>query len=84
MSKQLLKFSQPACTPCTILSNYLNDKGTKYKEIDLFEDLATASKYGIMGGLPVLILVDGEEIIAQSSGFNPANTTEVDNLISKL
>lgn len=82
--KQLLKFSQPSCTPCKILTSYLHDKYIDYTEIDVFEDLATSSKYGIMGGLPILILLENEEVVAKSSGFNPANTSEVDNLISKL
>lgn len=84
MSKRLLKFSQPSCTPCKILSNYLESKNVKYEEINVFEDVEFAAKYGITGGLPVMILLDDEEVIARTTGFNPGNTSEVDELLSQI
>jgi thioredoxin 1 len=82
--KQLMKFSQPSCTPCKSLSKYLEDKGVKYQEVDVFEDAHIAVKYGIMGGLPVVILLDGEDVVDRTSGFNPSFTDPIDRLIEQL
>lgn len=82
--KQLLKFSQPSCTPCKSLSKYLGEKGVDYTEVDVFEQGHIASKYGIMGGLPVLIVLDGDEIVDRTSGFNPSFTAPVDALLEQM
>lgn len=82
--KKLIKFSQPTCIPCKILSNYLENQGVKYEDVDVFDDVYTASKYGIMGGLPVLLLLEDEEVIGRSSGFNPSFTQPVDDLVNQL
>lgn len=79
-----MKFSQPSCTPCKILSNYLQENDVEYEEYDVFEDGLLASQFGIMGGLPVLVLVDGDEVLGQTTGFNPSNTSNVDELIKQL
>lgn len=80
---KLIKISQKTCVPCQILSNYLNDKNVEYEEIDLEDDRSIIKKYDITS-VPVLVLLDGEEVIDSVTGFNPANTSEVDSLISKL
>lgn len=82
--RQLVKFSQPSCTPCKSLSKYLNEKGIQYQEVDVFEDVQTATKYGIIGGLPVLMILDGDEVIDRTSGFNPSFTAPIDALLEKL
>jgi thioredoxin 1 len=82
--KKLLKFSQQLCNPCKMLTMHLQSKGVEYEEIDVFENVELASKYGIFGGLPVLILLEDDQVIGRTSGFNPSNTEEVDNLINQL
>lgn len=82
--KQLVKFSQPSCTPCKALEKYLHERGIEYKEVDVFEEGHLASKYGIMGGLPVLLILDGDEIVDRTSGFNPSFTAPIDALLEQL
>lgn len=82
--KQLIKFSQPSCTPCKSLSKYLHEKGIKYTEVDVFEDVQMANKFGIMGGLPILMILDGEEVVDRTSGFNPSFTAPIDSLLEQL
>lgn len=84
MAKRLLKFSQPSCTPCKILTNYLQSIEVDYEEVDVFEDVESATKFGITGGLPVMILLEDEQVVGRTTGFNPGNTEDVDNLIAQL
>lgn len=78
---KLLKFSSPTCAPCKMLSNYLNEKGVEYEEIDVFEQVETSSKYGI-SGVPVLMVVDEEgNTVDQVVGFNPP---AIDELLTKI
>jgi thioredoxin 1 len=81
LSKSILKFSRVGCTPCKIMTNYLHDKGTEYKELDVEENAQLAAQYGI-AGVPTLLLVDNNgEIIDRIVGFNPS---AIDNLVSQL
>lgn len=80
MSKQLIKFSRPSCVPCQMMSNYLNDKGVTYEEVNVYEDAETANRFNIQS-VPVLILLNGEEIEEISFGYNP---DEIDQLLNKL
>jgi glutaredoxin len=82
--KKLIKFSRPSCTPCKVLSLHLNSNGVQYEEVNVEEDPLTAQQYGISGGLPVLVLVDGETEVNRTFGFNPGNTSEVDDLVAQL
>lgn len=79
MSKQILKFSRVGCTPCKIMTNYLQDKGVDYKELDVEEDAQLAVQYGI-SGVPTLLLVDEHgEVLERVVGFNPSAIEELLN-----
>jgi thioredoxin 1 len=81
LSKSILKFSRIGCTPCKIMTNYLHDKGTDYKELDVEEDAQLAAQYGI-SGVPTLLLVDEEgSILDRVVGFNPS---AIDDLVSQM
>lgn len=80
MSRRLLKFSRPSCVPCQMVGNYLNDKGIEVEEINVYEDADMANKFNIQS-VPVLILLNGEEVEEMTFGFNPP---EIDSLLNKL
>lgn len=82
--KKLIKFSRPSCTPCKILSLHLASEGVEYEEVNVEEDPLKAQQFGISGGLPVLVLFDGETEVNRTFGFNPSNTSDVDDLVSQL
>ncbi|ASB89250.1 MULTISPECIES: glutaredoxin family protein [Bacillus] len=78
---KLIKLEQPSCTPCQLVSNYLNEKGIEYEVIDVTEQPEVAAEYGVMG-VPVTILLDGEgNEVKRSIGFKP---DELDELIKNL
>ncbi|MED3562417.1 thioredoxin family protein [Bacillus xiapuensis] len=80
MSKSILKFSRVGCNPCKVMSNFLQDKGVDYKELDVEEDAQLAVQYGI-GGVPTLLLVDeNNDVLDRVVGFNPS---DIEELISK-
>lgn len=80
MSKKIIKFSRPSCVPCTMVANYINDKGIEVEEVNVYEDAETANKYGIQS-VPVLMLLNGEDVEELVMGYNP---DQIDELISKL
>lgn len=80
MTKKLIKFSRPACVPCQMVGNLLDDKGVIYQEINVYEDAETANKYNIQS-VPVLVLLNGEEVEEMSFGYNP---DEIEKLLTKF
>ena len=78
--KKLIKFGQPTCVPCNMLSNFLKDNEVEYVDVNVHEDVETANKYGITS-VPVLVLeIDGvvEEMVF---GYN---VPEIEELLEKM
>lgn len=79
--KRLLKISKNGCVPCQVLSNYLNDKGVIYEELNVSTIPELIETYDITG-VPVLILIDdNDQEIDRVVGFNP---DAVDELLAKM
>jgi thioredoxin 1 len=78
---KLIKFEQPNCNPCMLVSNYLDSKSVPYERINVADAPEKASDFGIMG-VPVTILLDdnGNEV-KRVVGFKPA---ELDELTKQL
>lgn len=77
----LLKFYRNNCSPCSMVDNYLKEKGVSYKSVNVEEDPELATQYGLTS-VPVTILLDdkGNEV-KRSIGFKP---NELQELISQL
>lgn len=77
----LLKFYRNNCSPCSMVDNYLKEKGVSYKSVNVEEDPELATQYGLTS-VPVTILLDdkGNEV-KRSIGFKP---NELEELISQL
>lgn len=68
--KRLLKFEKPiGCVPCTMVQNFLNEKGIAADRINPFENPELAGNFNI-GSVPTLILLDedGNEVM-RSVGY---------------
>ena len=61
-------YSKPNCMPCNFTKKYLNDKGVKFEEIDVFEDKEALSMLRDKGfsQMPV-VSIEGEF----HTGFQP-------------
>lgn len=80
MSK-LLKMYSPSCTPCKILTNFLNDKGVAFEDVDITENQEAVDTYGL-SSVPVLILLDdNDQEVDRVVGFNPPL---VEELLAKM
>lgn len=78
---RLVKISKNGCVPCQVLSNYLNDKGVSFEELNVSTSPELIETYDITG-VPVLILLDdNDQEVDRVVGFNPDAT---DDLLSKL
>lgn len=80
---KLLKLYKPSCSPCKEVENYLKDNHVEYTDINVFEDMDTAIKYGVMSA-PVTILLNNEgEEVARVNGYNPPALEELINRMSE-
>lgn len=78
---KLLKFEKENCPACTMVENFLNDKGVVTEKVNPFSDPKLAVKFGITS-VPVTILLDDEENELQRSiGFKP---DQLEDLVSQL
>lgn len=80
---KLIKFEKDHCSKCTMVQNFLDDKGVKAEKIDVenYSDIDFISKYVDMS-LPVVVLLDENgNLIKKSVGFEPQ---ELEEIISQL
>ena len=69
----LLHFTADWCNPCKkirpIIEEYIVDHPEiEYRPIDVDQHISTAKHFNIMS-IPTLIIMDGEEVIARSTGL---------------
>ena len=64
----IIVYSKPNCMSCNFAKKYLNDKGVKYEEIDVFKDVEALAMLRDKGfsQMPV-VSMDGEF----HTGFRP-------------
>jgi len=77
---ELIVFTQDQCRYCHQVTNHLEDNEVPFSEINLSELPVFGEKFDVMG-TPTVILVDGDEEIARTSGFN---LSELETLIENL
>lgn len=78
---KIIKFEQPNCSPCKMVSQHLEMHGVEYEAVDAFDNAELSAQFGVMS-VPVTVLVDdsGSEI-KRSIGYKPA---ELDDIINSL
>lgn len=78
--RRLIKFEKDDCNPCAMVSAILDKKGIQYDKINPFNDPEMAMKYKVRS-VPTVILVNGEEEVKRSVGFNPEELEEIITMI---
>lgn len=74
--KKLLDFWAVWCNPCKMMQPVFEELKKEYEgkvefvEINVDENPAEASKYGVMS-IPTYILMDGEKELGRKVGFTP-------------
>lgn len=78
---KLIKFEKTGCNPCTMVQNFLDDKGLEVEKVDVFNTPQLAAKFDI-GTVPTTILFDdNDNEIGRSTGYKPH---ELEVLIAQL
>lgn len=81
MSMKIIKFEQPNCVPCTMVENYLNEKGVTFTKYNVLEDFVETEKFFIMSTPVTILLDDNGEEVDRVVGYNPG---QLDELLSKI
>lgn len=75
--KTIKVFTKQNCAPCEAVTNFFEDNGVEVEFIPAFKFPDIASQFRIMS-VPSTLLVDGSnEVLKQSTGFNPEELEEI-------
>jgi len=77
--KTILKFEKDSCSPCVQVSTFLNNHNIPYKTINAFDNPSLAAKFRVRS-VPTIIVLDGDNEIFRSIGFNPRELQELTTL----
>lgn len=66
----LLVLTQDQCRYCGMVKQFLDNQEVEYETINMSEKPEYQTKYDVMGA-PTILLLDDEEVIAKTTGFNP-------------
>lgn len=77
---RLLVLTQNNCKYCETMKSFLNDQGVVYDIVNMSEQPEYQEKYDVMGA-PTVLLLDEEEVIAKTTGFDPST---LETLIDQL
>ena len=79
MSKQVIKFSASWCGPCKIVAPMFSAMAPEFPnlsfvsyDIESEEGAPLVEKYSVMS-VPTIVVVDGDEVVAQGSGIPAIN-----------
>lgn len=68
---KLLVLTQNNCRYCEQVKLYLHGQQVEYETVNMSEQPEYLEKYDVMGA-PTILLLDGEEVIIKTTGFNPS------------
>ena len=74
--KRIIKFEKSDCNPCTMVSELLDKTGIKYDKINPFDNPEMAVKHKVRT-VPTVILLEGEDELKRTIGFNPEELKEI-------
>lgn len=66
---KILVLTQNNCRYCGMVKQFLDNEEVIYDTINMSEQPEYKDKYDVMGA-PTVLLLDGEEVIVKSTGFN--------------
>jgi thioredoxin 1 len=67
---KILVLTQNNCRYCGMVKEYLDNEQVVYETINMSEQPEYQDKYDVMGA-PTVLLMDEDEVIAKTTGFNP-------------
>lgn len=67
---KLLVLTQNNCRYCEQVKLYLHGEQVEYETVNMSEQPEYKEKYDVMGA-PTILLLDDEEVITKTTGFNP-------------
>lgn len=79
---ELLKFYNDGCGPCIAVDNFLKDQGVDYTPVNVAKEPAKAAEYNIGFSVPVVILMDGEQEVMRSRGYNGGQLEEMVSILN--
>ena len=68
---EILVLSKEDCPYCELTKSFLSNQDVEYRVVNVTEQPEYAEQYDIMS-VPVTLLLDEDEEIIRSSGFNPS------------
>lgn len=78
--KKLVKFEKDGCNPCSMVSDWLDQRNVEYEKVNAFNDPMRAAQAKVRS-VPTLILMEDDVEVARTVGFKP---DEIENLIKQL
>lgn len=75
---KVIKFEQPNCVPCKLVSEFLDGK-VEYEKISAFDDPDKAADFGVMSVPVVVVLDDNGTEIARTTGYKE---NELNNIVA--
>jgi glutaredoxin len=67
---KLLVLTQNNCRYCGSIKEYLDSEQVEYETVNMSDHPEYLEKYDVMGA-PTILLLDDEEVITKTTGFNP-------------
>jgi len=68
--KRIIKFEKEDCSPCNMVSEYLDRKGIVYETINPFNEPEMAMQFRVRS-VPTVILLEKEQELSRVIGFKP-------------
>lgn len=68
--KKIVKFEKEDCTPCVMVSRFLENKNIAFEAVNPFNSPELAMKHKVRS-VPTTILIDGNEELARIVGYDP-------------
>jgi thioredoxin 1 len=67
---KLLVLTQNNCRYCGMVKEFLDNQEVEYETVNVSDHPEYQEKYDMMGA-PTIILLDEDEVISKTTGFNP-------------
>lgn len=68
--KRIIKFEKDDCSPCNMVSEYLDRKGVSYETINPFNEPELAMQFRVRS-VPTVILLEQDQELSRVIGFKP-------------
>ena len=69
-TKRIIKFEKEDCSPCNMVSEYLDRKGVVYETINPFNQPELAMQFRVRS-VPTVILMEAEQEMVRVIGYKP-------------